>query len=64
MMGVKKPFTIHNHWLPLYPTRGMQFRFWFEVAKRVNYARIKSNNYDKISTICKEVDNDFKSRKI
>ena len=42
----------------------MQFRFWFEVGKRVDKARLKSDNYDKISTICKEVDNDFKERKI
>ena len=63
-MGMMKPVTIHNHWLKLYPSRGMQFRFWFEVGKRVDKARLKSDNYEKMSTICKEVDNDFKERKI
>lgn len=65
-MGVlnKRSYTIHNYWLKLYPKRGMQFRFWFEVAKRVNKARINSTNFHKISIICKEVDNEFKRRKI
>ena len=59
-----KTINIHSAWMRFYPSRGMQFRFWFEVAMRVNRKKLNSTNFKKIQVICKEVDNEFKQRGI